>query len=138
MGTVKSRFDTMAVHAGMEGLIEAGSHVPPIDLSTTNPLSSVKAGGDSYEQLAMGGDLLPGHSAVYQRLWQPGVARFESALSALEGSHNAVAFSSGMAALTACVIASVSNGRPHMVAVRPLYGGTDHVLSTGLLGSTVT
>src|SRR5665213_270587 len=138
MGTVKSRFDTMAVHAGMEGLTEAGSHVPPIDLSTTNPLVSVESGGDSYEQLAMGGDLLPGHSPVYQRLWQPGVARFETALAALEGAHNSVAFSSGMAALTAALIASVNNGRKHMVGVRPLYGGTDHVLSMGLLGTTVT
>ena len=50
----------------------------------------------------------------------------------------AVAFASGMAALTACLIASVTAGRPHVVAVRPLYGGTDHVLESGLLGTTVT
>ena len=29
-------------------------------------------------------------------------------------------------------------GKPHVVAVRPLYGGTDHVLASGLLGTTVT
>jgi cystathionine beta-lyase/cystathionine gamma-synthase len=43
-----------------------------------------------------------------------------------------------MAALTACLLAAVAGGRPHVVAVRPLYGGTDHLLSTGLLGTTVT
>src|SRR5580698_4860992 len=96
------RIETRAVHAGMEGLTETGSHVPPIDLSTTNPLPDVEHGGDSYENLATGGDLAPGASAVYRRLWQPGVARFEDALASLEGSEGAVAFASGMGALAAC------------------------------------
>jgi len=122
----------------MDGLREAGHHTPPIDLSTTFPLPDVESGGDAYEQLATGGDLLPGQSAVYERLWQPGVARFEDGLSALEGSEGSVAFASGMAALSACLIASVVAGKPHIVALRPLYGGTDHVLETGLLGTTVT
>lgn len=43
-----------------------------------------------------------------------------------------------MAALTATVLAATRDGRRHVVAVRPLYGGTDHVLATGLLGTTVT
>ncbi|GAB3387369.1 PLP-dependent transferase [Humibacter soli] len=130
--------ETRAVHAGMEGLDEAGSHVPPIDLSTTNPLPGVDAGGVSYENLAMGG--IPGaaDSAVYQRLWQPGVARFERALAELEGTQESVAFATGMAALSACLMAAVGAGTPHVVAVRPLYGGTDHVLATGLLGTRVT
>ncbi|HEX5770532.1 MAG TPA: PLP-dependent aspartate aminotransferase family protein [Nocardioidaceae bacterium] len=130
--------DTLAVHAGMEDLAETGSHVPPIDLSTTNPLPSVEAGGDAYESLAGGHDLAPGQTAVYQRLWQPGVARFEEALASLEGTSHAVAFASGMAALSACLIATVSQGRPHVVALRPLYGGSDHVLATGMLGTEVT
>lgn len=122
----------------MDGLRKAGSHVPPIDLSTTNPLPDVELGGDSYEQLAGGGLLLPGQSAVYQRLWQPGVARFEEALAVLENTSESVAFASGMAALSAVLLATVAGGKPHIVAVRPLYGGTDHVLDGGLLGTTVT
>ncbi|HSP51410.1 MAG TPA: PLP-dependent transferase [Cryobacterium sp.] len=130
--------DTVAVHGGMAGVTAAGSHVPVIDLSTTNPLAGVDCGGDSYENLATGGTLGEGDSAVYQRLWQPGVARFETALSALEGTEGTVAFASGMAALAAVLIASVTAERPHVVALRPIYGGTDHVLATGLLGTTVT
>ncbi len=122
----------------MLGLTEAGSHVPTIDLSTTNPLPSVELGGDSYENLATGGDLRDGDSAVYQRLWQPGVARFEVGVAALEGSERAVAFSTGMAALTACLIASVSAGKRHIVALRPIYGGTDHVIDSSLLGTEVS
>ena len=132
------RLDTRAVHAGMAGLRESGVHVPPIDFSTTYPLPDVDNGGLAYEELATGHDLGAGRSPVYQRLWQPGVARFEDALADLEATEGAVAFASGMAALSACLIASVAAGRPHIVAVRPLYGGTDHVLENGLLGTTVT
>ncbi|MGZ8725875.1 MAG: PLP-dependent transferase, partial [Aeromicrobium sp.] len=138
MTTLFRHLETAAVHAGMDGVTASGSHVPTIDLSTTNPLPSVECGGEAYEHLATGGTLLDGQSAVYQRLWQPGVARFESALAQLEHTTHAVGFASGMAALTACLIATVSRGRPHVVALRPMYGGTDHVLATGLLGTTVT
>ncbi|RKF28503.1 trans-sulfuration enzyme family protein [Micromonospora globbae] len=130
--------DTRAVHAGRDDLTALGVHVPPIDLSTTNPLPSVDVGGDAYENLAGGNPLTPGDSAVYQRLWNPTVARFENALADLEGTAASVAFASGMAALTATVLAATRDGRRHVVAVRPLYGGTDHVLATGLLGTTVT
>ena len=126
------------VHGGMEGLTEAGVHVPAIDLSTTNPVNDVRTGGDSYERLASGHSPDDGDSAVYQRLWQPGVARFESALAELEHADAAVAFSTGMAALTAALLAAVDAGTPHIVAVRPLYGGSDHLLESGLLGTSVT
>jgi cystathionine gamma-synthase/methionine-gamma-lyase len=138
MQTSSSQFETRAVHGGMTGVRASGSHVPVIDFSTTNPLGSVETGGLSYEELATGHDLGEGRSAVYQRLWQPGVARFEESLAGLEGTAGAVAFSSGMAALAATLIATVADGRPHVVAVRPLYGGTDHVLDNGLLGTRVT
>lgn len=132
------RLETLAVHGGMSGVRESGSHVPTIDLSTTNPLADVISGGESYENLATGGTLEDGASAVYQRLWQPGVARFEESLAALEKTSGAVAFASGMAALSACLLATAAAGKPHIVALRPIYGGTDHVLATGLLGTTVS
>jgi methionine-gamma-lyase len=138
MAAPGSRIETRAVHAGMEGLTESGSHVPTIDLSTTNPLPDVESGGDSYENLATGGDLVAGASAVYRRLWQPGVARFEESLASLELADGAVAFASGMAALAAVLISTVSAGKPHIVAIRPIYGGTDHVLDNGLLGTEIT
>ena len=132
------RPDTAAVHAGRGDLRTLGVHVPPVDLSTTNPLPDVEIGGDSYEALATGGTPIDGGSHVYQRLWNPTTARFEEALADLEGCAEAVAFSSGMAAITACLLAARAEGRGHVVAVRPLYGGTDHLLATGLLGTEVT
>jgi methionine-gamma-lyase len=120
-------------------LTTLGVHAPPLDLSSTYPLPDVERGGDSYEALATGGTPQAGGSHVYARLWNPTVARFEEALAGLEGADAAVAFASGMAALTAAVLAhTTAVGKPHVVAVRPLYGGSDHLLANGLLGSAVT
>lgn len=129
--------DTRAVHAGRDDLTALGVHVPPIDLSTTYPLPGIAAGGAAYDRLAGGGAPEAG-SLVYQRLWNPNVARLEEALAELERCDGAVAFGSGMAALSACLLATVADGRPHIVGVRPMYGGSDHLLSTGILGTTVT
>lgn len=130
--------DTIAVHAGREDLVALGVHVPPLDQSSTYPLPSVSAGGEAYERMATGGRPGDGDSLVYQRLWNPNVDRFERGVARLEGASAGVAFASGMAAISACLLAAVAGGRPHVVAVRPLYGGTDHLLATGLLGTRVT
>ncbi len=84
-------------------------------------------------------------TAVYRRAWNPTVARFEDAMAALETFSpqgdapvaEAIAFATGMAATTAVLLGQVAAGRPHVVAVRPLYGGTDALLAAGLLGTTV-
>lgn len=132
-------FDTLAVHAGREDLTGLGLHALPIDLSTTNPLPDIETGGDSYETLAGGGRPVEGGSNVYARLWNPTVARFESGLARLEHAETAVAFASGMAALSAAILAYAgATSMRHVVAVRPLYGGTDHILATGLLGTEVS
>lgn len=131
-------FDTEAVHAAREDLSALGVHVPPIDLSTTYPVGDVEAGAAAYDNLATGGSPRSGESLIYARVWNPTVARFEQALTRLEGADEAVAFGSGMAALSATLLATVADGKPHVVAVRPLYGGSDHLLATGLLGTRVT
>ncbi|MDV8146654.1 PLP-dependent aspartate aminotransferase family protein [Arthrobacter sp. B10-11] len=130
--------DSLAVHAGRSGLTEQGVHALPIDLSTTAPLPSVQDGGRAYEQMATGGMHLEGQSTVYQRLWNPTVARFEEGVALLEGAPEAVAFATGMAALSAVLLATVAAGKRHVVAVRPLYGGSDHVLASGVLGTEVS
>lgn len=130
--------DSLAVHAGRNGLTEQGVHAVPIDLSTTAPLPSVHDGGQAYEQMATGGVHLEGQSTVYQRLWNPTVARFEEGVAVLEGAPEAVGFATGMAALSAVLLATVAAGKKHVVAVRPLYGGSDHILASGVLGTEVT
>jgi len=132
-------FESLAVHAGRDDLVRLGVHAPPLDLSSTNPLPDMELGGCSYESMATGGRPVNDGGFVYARLWNPTVARFESALATLEGTAEAVAFASGMAAMTATVLAAKAEcGGSHVVAVRPLYGGTDHLLASGLLDVQVS
>jgi len=133
--TPTQSMETQAVHAGRDVLHEQGIHAMPIDLSSTYPVQDLDEGGRSLEAMAMGG--LPIGSPVYARLYNPTVARYEQALAQLEGAEECVAFGSGMAAVTASLMAAKTRGN-HIVAVRPLYGGTDHLLASGMLGLEVT
>ena len=131
-------FDSLAVHAGRADFRALGVHAPPLDLSTTYPFGSLGAAVGSLDAMMAGGGPTAEGGAVYSRLHAPTAARFEAALAALEGTEASVAFASGMAAITAAVLAAVADGKRHVVGVRPIYGTTDRLLSSGLLGTTVT
>lgn len=124
-------FDSLAVHAGRFDFAELGVHAAPIDLSSTYPVGDLELAGQSLDQFAHGARTAS--ESVYARLHNPTVARFEEALAQLEGAPEAVAFGSGMAALTATLLGVVGAGG-HVVAIRPLYGGSDHLLASELLG----
>ncbi len=134
---VRRSLSTEAVHAGREDLAELGLHAPPLDLSTTYPSYDSRAEAARIDDFATTG-ARPDGPPVYARLDNPTTARFETALARLEGTESAVAFASGMAALTACLMVRNSMGLRHVVAVRPLYGCSDHLLTAGLLGNEVT
>ncbi len=59
----------------------------------------------------------------YSRYANPTVRSFEEAVAALEGAEDALAFASGMGALSTVVLALCSAG-DHVVAQRQLYAGT--------------
>ncbi|MFD7862402.1 trans-sulfuration enzyme family protein [Streptomyces sp. NPDC059783] len=128
---------TEAVHAGRDDLAALGLHAPPIDLSTTYPSHDSRGEAERIDAFAATG-ARPDGPPVYSRLDNPTNARFETALARLEGTESAVAFASGMAALTAVLLARAAEGLRHVVAVRPLYGCSDHLLGAGLLGTEVT
>ncbi|GGU45549.1 trans-sulfuration enzyme family protein [Streptomyces lavendofoliae] len=128
---------TEAVHAGRDDLAAQGLHAVPLDLSTTYPSHDARAEAERIDAFATTG-ARPDGPPVYARLDNPTTARFETALARLEGTQSAVAFASGMAALTAVLLVRASMGLRHVVAVRPLYGCSDHLLTAGLLGTEVT
>jgi len=128
--------DTRCVHAGRADFARLGVHAPPIDLSSTYPLHDLAEGTADLDALAAGARE-PRYGSVYARLHNPTVARLEQAFAELEEAETAVAFSSGMAAVTAMLLSVTAHGR-HVVAVRPVYGGTDHLLTSGLLALDVT
>ena len=128
------RPDTQAVHAGREDFVSLGVHASPIDLSSTYPVPDLDEGVASIDALAAGDATAA--NPIYVRLYNPTVARYESALASLEGVDAAIAFGSGMAAVTAILMAAKIKcpDKSNLVAVRPLYGGTDHLLASGLTG----
>ncbi len=129
------QLETTAVHAGRQDFVGLGVHAPPIDLSSTYPLPDLDEAVAAFDELAAG-EARAG-SPVYARLFNPTVRRLELGLAELERTEDCVSFGSGMAALTACLLAACGERR-HVVALRPLYGGTDHLLACGPLGIDVT
>lgn len=129
-------FSTRAVHAGRRDFVDIGVHAPPIDLSSTYPTPDLDAAARSFDALASG-DAPEAGSFVYQRLFNPTTDRFERAMAELEGAEDSAAFASGMATFSAVLLAAKSRGA-HVVAVRPLYGTADHLLTSAMLGLSVT
>ncbi|MFC7300448.1 trans-sulfuration enzyme family protein [Cognatiluteimonas weifangensis] len=125
------RFQTTAVHAGREDFATLCVHAPPLDLSTTYPVSDLGVGTASFDALV--GGAADAANPIYARLHNPTVARAENAIAALEGTQACVAYGSGMAALTAVLLARRQHGG-HVLVVRPLYGTADHLLASGLCG----
>jgi cystathionine beta-lyase/cystathionine gamma-synthase len=130
-----SNKSTLAVHAGRNDLRSLGVHALPLDLSSTYPFDHLSDATASFDVFADGG--IDKNNSIYARLNNPTVRRFEEGLAQLEGAEDAVAFSSGMAAISAVILASIQTG-DHIVAVRPLYGSADHLLDSGLLGNTIS
>ena len=126
---------TASCHAGRADLARLGVHAPPLDLSSTYPLHDLDAAEAAFEAFERGEEAE--ETPIYARLFNPTVGRFERALAELEGTEAAAAFASGMAAMTASLLAARAHGA-HVVAIRPLYGGTDALLASGLLGLDVT
>jgi len=125
--------NSLAVHAGRSAL--GNAHVPPIDLSTTYRTPHLEEATANIDSMAEGD--LPMSNPIYQRLHNPTVGRLEEAMASLEGAESSVAFSSGMAAVAAVLLAAKMVGK-HVIAIRPIYGGTDHLLSCGLLDIDVS
>ena len=119
-------FTTRAVHAGER--LPAGSHTPVV--SPIHPTVSYLY-KDARELDAVLGAEKEGF--VYHRYGNPTTAAFEVAMAELEQGEAAHAFSSGMAALHAALLAAGARAGRAVVAATDLYGAT-----FTLLGKTLT
>ncbi len=105
-----------------------------VEMANSSPIDDPRRAAQSLGQLAQG--MRAGQNPVYARLHNGTVAEFEAALAQVEKVESAVAFGSGMAAMTAAVMAVCEPG-DNIVAIRPLYGGTDHLFSEVITGVEV-
>jgi methionine-gamma-lyase len=114
MNLRKTGFSTRAIHAG-EKKTEIGAMVPPI--YQTAPFV--------FKDAAHGARLMSGKEKgyVYSRGLNPTTEVLEEKIADLEGGEAALAQASGMAAISAAVLASVKAG-DHVIADEVIYGST--------------
>jgi cystathionine beta-lyase/cystathionine gamma-synthase len=103
-------FETKAIHVGQEPDPATGAVVPPIYQVSTFHLPDPSQPGE-YR---------------YSRVKNPTVAALEQAIAALEGGQHALAFGSGMAAITAAL--SLVKAGDHILCTQDVYGSTFSIL----------
>ena len=111
----KTRFGTLAVHAGQEPEPMTGAIVPPIFQTSTYVQPDVAEPKQGYD---------------YARVKNPTTVGLEQKVAALEGGAHGIAFSSGLAAIEA-VVKCLSAG-DHIVCEENTYGGVIRMY-TGVL-----
>ena len=118
---------TRAVHAGkLDSGLDCTPTVAPIHQSVTYHHPTMQALDDIFAGKREG--------YVYARYGNPTVAAFERAVASLEAGEAALAFSSGMAAIHAALLAVGARNGTAVVAAQDLYGAT-HSLLTDLMSS---
>lgn len=117
-------FDTRAVHGAVAPEVVQRTPSVPIYQTATFRFEDSEAYADTISFRRPGFTYTRGYG-------NPTVAAFESLIADLEGTESAIAFSSGMAALSALFMTVASSG-DRIVATNALYGGT-YALATRFL-----
>jgi cystathionine gamma-synthase len=115
---------TGAVHAGTEGERSHHTLAPSIAQTATYTFENTAA----LERYMRGEDPDPDREE-YGRYGNPTVRELERRVAALEGAEDGVAFSSGMAAVTTAILASVKAGE-HVVLFRDCYRRIRQLVTT--------
>ncbi len=124
----KQGFATKAIHAHLKAYQEKKALVPPITRSAIYTFSSVDEAAKIFE--GSNKDKENRSKYVYARGLHPNQRHLEQMVTDLEGSHgDAVAFASGMAAITAFTQTVLSQG-DHVVASNVLYGDSFHLFGS--------
>lgn len=119
-GSKYKGFATKNIHTGNEPEFPVGAINPPIYASSTFVFPSVEAGARRFALKEKG--------TIYSRWGNPTVESLEKKLAALERAEAAVAFASGMNAITTVFLHVLKSG-DEVLAHKALYGGTFHFLS---------
>ena len=122
---------TMALHAGQQADSDTLSRAVPIYQTSSYCFRDTDHAANLFALQEFGN--------IYTRLMNPTTDVLEKRLAAMEGGAAGLAFSSGMAAITAGVL-NICKAEQHIVASNSLYGGTVTLFSHTLpkLGVDVT
>lgn len=125
--------DTLAVGFGYDPADAFGAVKPPIVLTSTFAYPSALAAKDAHRAYFDGPTPERDAPYIYARLDHPNLSLLQRRLAALDGAEDAAAFSSGMAAISATLLAHLRPG-DSLLHTRPLYGGTHGLVYGPLAG----
>jgi methionine-gamma-lyase len=111
----KLQFETEAIHAGYQSVEHLDSLVPPLYQTSTFTFDSAEQGERRFAGQEEG--------FVYSRLGNPTVKILEDRMARLEQGEAGLAFSSGMAAVSA-VLAALTKSGDHILCSQGVYGCT--------------
>ncbi|MDF2180372.1 methionine gamma-lyase [Aliiglaciecola sp. CAU 1673] len=107
------KFETQVVHAGRIEDKQFGSLATPLYQTSTFIFENAQQGARRFAGEEEG--------YIYTRLGNPTTRQLEMKVAALEGMEDAAAAATGMAAISAAIMANVQAG-DHIIASRALYG----------------
>ena len=112
----KKGFSTRAVHSGQKPEKITGAHATPI----------FQTSSFAYGNYERGNKIFAGQESgfVYSRIANPTTLSLEAKMADLENAEAAIAFSSGMAAISSVCLSLLKPG-DQILALGPLYGGTE-------------
>jgi methionine-gamma-lyase len=111
----KKRFQTNAIHGTYNSKDHFGSLTPPLFQTSTFVFDTAQQGENRFlgEEQGM----------IYSRLGNPTVQQLEERMALLEGGEKALAFGSGMAAVSSVLLHYVKEGS-HILCSKGIYGCT--------------
>ncbi|WP_075980717.1 methionine gamma-lyase [Bacillus massilinigeriensis] len=109
------QFETKVIHAGYETEKNQGSLTPPLFQTSTFTFNTAEQGERRFSGEEKG--------YIYSRLGNPTVKILEDRIATLERGEAALAFSSGMAAVSAVLVALTRTG-DHILCSKGVYGCT--------------
>ncbi|MEH7087127.1 methionine gamma-lyase [Neobacillus drentensis] len=115
MGKKKSRFETEVIHSGYKADEHQDSLVPPLYQTSTFTFANAEQGERRFAGQEEG--------FIYSRLGNPTVKILEDRIAVLEQGEAGLAFSSGMAAVSAVLVALTKTG-DHILCSQGVYGCT--------------
>ncbi|WP_423407675.1 methionine gamma-lyase [Heyndrickxia sp. MSNUG] len=111
----EKRFETEVIHSGYKSDEFRGSLAPPLFQTSTFTFDSAEQGERRFAGEEDG--------FIYSRLGNPTVAMLEERMAAIEKGEKALAFASGMAAVSAILISLTRSG-DHILCSQGVYGCT--------------
>lgn len=119
---------TKAVWAGEKNFLAFNATQVPVVMSVAFNYDDI----DEWHEVALGNK--PGH--IYTRMTNPTIQALEEKVSILEGAETALAFASGMAAISSTLYTFLKSG-DRVVSVKDTYGGTNKIFTEFLPSNQV-